>query len=267
MYSHLCCAFVVWISFFATSILCYLYERKLKKIFSKFVALQELVQIRGMFVNIASHELRNPMTTIYSSIDLLENYSDRLNEDEKLHLFENVRKSINRMTKMMDDIVLIGRLQHQQINYNPQPTNILHLCSSIVEGLEQNKSLRRIQTIIEHSVKPIVNIDASLLDHILTNLLSNALKYSDDLVLLRVRVRYKHILFDVIDHGIGIPSAEIQKLSQLFKRGSNTGSRQGIGIGMYLATRCVKLHQGTMKVFSHEHKETHFRVILPFANV
>ncbi|MDR1366886.1 MAG: hypothetical protein LBJ13_03200, partial [Puniceicoccales bacterium] len=69
MRSNLCCAFAVWILFFTASILCYLYERKFAKMFSKFVSSQELVQIRGMFVNIASHELRNPMTTIYSSID------------------------------------------------------------------------------------------------------------------------------------------------------------------------------------------------------
>jgi signal transduction histidine kinase len=124
------------------------------KIFSKLVSLQELVQVRGMFVNITSHELRNPMTTIYSSINLLENYGDRLNEDEKLHLFANVRKSIRRMTKMMGDIVLIGRLQHQQIGYNPQSTNIFHLCSSIAESLEQNKESKRIQMVMERDTVP-----------------------------------------------------------------------------------------------------------------
>jgi signal transduction histidine kinase len=167
---------------------------------------------------------------------------------------------------MMGDIVLIGRLQHQQIGYNPQSTNILHLCSSIAESLEQNKESKRIQMVMERDTVPMVSIDASLLDHILTNLLSNALKYSDEYVTLRIKTQHSHILFDVIDQGIGIPSAEIQKLSQLFKRGSNTGTRQGIGIGMYLVTRCVKLHQGTMKIFSREHGGTHFRVILPIAN-
>jgi K+-sensing histidine kinase KdpD len=112
MRSNLCCAFTVWILFLTASIRCYLYDRKFVKMFSKFVSSQELVQIRRMFVNFASHELRNPMSILYSSIDLLENCSDRLSGDDKLYLCENVCKSISRMTKMMDDIVLIGRLRH-----------------------------------------------------------------------------------------------------------------------------------------------------------
>jgi signal transduction histidine kinase len=247
--------------------ICYLYERKIKKILSKFFRVQELSQVRGMFVNIASHELRNPMTTIYSSVDLLENYGGQLDVNEKMHLFENVRKSIRRMTKMMDDIVLIGRLQHQQIGYNPKPTNILQFCSTIAEMLEQEKNAKRIHIIMDHSVDPIISIDQSLLDHILSNLLSNALKYSEDYVKLQIKIQRSHIIFDVIDRGIGIPLNEIRKLSQLFSRGSNIGVRKGIGIGMYLTSHCVKLHRGTMKVFSRENQGTHFRIILPIKNV
>jgi signal transduction histidine kinase len=247
-------------------VLCYFYERKLAKMGAKIFTLKELVQIRGMFVNITSHELRNPMTTIYSSIDLLENYGERLDQNEKLRLFDNVRKSIRRMTKMMDDVVLIGRLQHRKIGYNPQHINILQVCSSLVEGLEQEHRVKRIHIIVERSVSLIVHLDQSLLDHILTNLLSNALKYSEGDVTLRIKSRSQEIVFDIIDSGIGIPKDEIHKLSQLFRRCSNIGTRKGVGIGMYLVTRCVELHKGAIKVSSQEGKGAHFRVILPNVN-
>ena len=241
-------------------------ERKLMKLRRKIFILKELAQIRGMFVNITSHELRNPMTTIYSSIDLLENYSGRLDESEKLRIFDNIRKSIRRMTKMMDDVVLIGQLQHRKIIFDPQNIDVLQASSFIIDGLQRESNEKRIRILLDSNVNPIACLDQALLDHILANLLSNALKYSKGDVILQIKTRGPWIIFDVIDRGIGIPKDEIYKLSQLFRRCSNIGSRRGIGIGMYLVTNCVALHKGKIKVSSQEGKGTHFRVMLPKDN-
>jgi signal transduction histidine kinase len=245
----------------------YFLDRKhFGKLTSQLNISREISQARGIFINIVSHELRNPMTTIYSSIDLLAGYFDALSKEEKLRLFENVRQSIHRMTKMMDDIVLIGRFQHQQISYHPQEINIFQFCSSIREILEPEKEGRRLQMIMDYRLPAVVNVDQSLLSLILRNLLSNALKYSDQSVCFSIRLQHDHLIFDVQDRGIGIPENEIPQLSQLFIRCSNTGNRKGIGIGMFLVANCVKLHRGTIQVRSRENQGTHFIVTIPLSN-
>ncbi|MDE6576040.1 MAG: HAMP domain-containing histidine kinase [Opitutales bacterium] len=225
--------------------------------------LQEVVEARGIFMNVTSHELRNPMTTIYASMDLLQHYEQRLDVTEQQEIFENIRKSILRMTRMMDRIVLVGRLQHQQITYHPQQTDILALCSSIVEGLADKDANQRIQIVCEKEQPPMIAIDPSLVEYILGNLLGNALKYSKSDVIFAIQTANDTIQFDIVDHGIGIPHEEVPKLTQLFGRCSNTDHCQGIGIGMYLAIRCVALHQGTLLVATKLGEGTHFRLILP----
>jgi signal transduction histidine kinase len=255
-------------AFFLIALLCYFYffyRKRLEKLSEEISVLRDINQLRGMFVSIVSHELRNPMTTIYSSIDLLENYLDRIDIEEKQQLFENIRKSIQRMSKMMDDIVLIGRLQHGQVNCHPEQTNILLLCSGICEALGSEK--KRIRMTVDCQLPLFVNIDQSLVNIILSNLINNALKYSEELIDFSIKLCNDTLIFDIQDQGIGIPNGEIQKLSQLFGRCSNTGNRKGIGIGMFLVPHCVKLHKGTVKVYSQTNEGTHFKVAIPLSYV
>ncbi|MDR3317227.1 MAG: HAMP domain-containing histidine kinase [Puniceicoccales bacterium] len=226
--------------------------------------LHEMTQVRGIFASVVSHELRNPMATIQSSIDLLENYPNNLSHQETNHLFEGIRKNIRRMTRMMDDVITIGKLQHNQIFCHPEETDILSLCTTICETLRSDN--QSIEITISDQVIPKLKVDPSLIDLILSNLLNNALKYSDQPVELLINFKNNSLIFDIIDRGIGIPPYEIEKLAQLFGRCSNTGVRKGIGIGMFLVTHCVKLHHGRMQVCSQENQGTHFRVTLPTFN-
>jgi signal transduction histidine kinase len=239
----------------------YLHRKCLEKFALQADMLYEIAQARGIFMSVASHELRNPMATIYSSVDILENYPHNLNDKDKAHLFENIRKNIRRMTKMMDDIVTIGQLQHKQILYHPEEIDILSLCTTICETLEPEN--RRIEITVDVQLPKTFKVDPLLADLILNNLLSNALKYSDHPVKLCISFKGNFLIFDVIDRGIGIPMDEIKKLSQLFGRCSNTGPRQGIGVGMFLVSHCVKLHRGKLQIHSQATQGTHFRITLP----
>ncbi|MDR1906876.1 MAG: HAMP domain-containing histidine kinase [Puniceicoccales bacterium] len=239
----------------------YFHRKCLEKSALQSSMLYEVAQVRGIFMSVASHELRNPMATIYSSVDLLENYPHNLIDAEKARLFESIRKNIRRMTKMMDNIVTIGKLQHKQIFCHPEEIDILSLCTTICETLEPEK--QRIEITINEQLPETFKVDSSLIDLILGNLLSNALKYSDQPVKLFINFKDRLLIFDVIDQGIGIPMDEIKKLSQLFGRCSNTGTRRGIGIGMFLVSHCVKLHRGKLQIRSQENRGTHFKITLP----
>ena len=238
---------------------------RLRKVNAMINRLKEIAEIRGIFVNITAHELRNPMSTIYSAMDLLENYNQQLSKQDQCELFNQIRKGIKRMDHIMDNVILIGRLQHKKVKYIPKPVNVLEICSSIIHNLPDDNSKNRVHIYCNADQQITYPIDSILFEYIVTNLLSNALKYSDRDVALNISTHMKQLQIDIIDHGIGIPPEDLGQMSQLFHRCTNTGNRKGIGIGMYLAVHCVKLHQGSIKVASKLNSGTHFRVTLPIA--
>ncbi len=107
--------------------------------------------------------------------------------------------------------------------------------------------------------------DESLLRHIFTNLLSNALKYSDPggTVEFSVVRRERDAIFEVQDRGIGIPEEDLDELFQTFRRGGNVGERPGTGLGLVIVKRCVELHGGAIGVRNREGGGTTVTVRLP----
>lgn len=228
----------------------------------KIKEIENVALVRGMFVSVASHEFRNPMTTIYSSIDLLEYYSENLSPQETIDIFTNVRKSIKKISSMMDSMLVIGKVQRHQIFLTPKEMCIFHYCRQLIEELDPEFSRVILYGVFNLPLR-VSSIDPTIFRHIFVNLLSNALKYSKDKVTVRISVFEKQLCFEVQDDGIGIPEDEIGQLTQLFARCSNTNNVQGIGIGMFLVGHCVKLHQGKIFVKSTPNCGTVFKILLP----
>jgi len=107
--------------------------------------------------------------------------------------------------------------------------------------------------------------DERLLRHILTNLLSNAAKYSSDgtSVSFRLERQARDAVFEIQDRGIGIPKADHEWLCRAFHRGRNVGDRPGTGLGLVIVRRCVELHRGTLRFESEEGVGTTVMVRLP----
>ena len=108
-------------------------------------------------------------------------------------------------------------------------------------------------------------IDARITRHILTNLLSNALKYSQtsQTVTLKVQQQSQQIILSVSDHGIGIPEADRDRLFEAFHRGGNVDFIPGSGLGLTVVQKCVELHGGHIRIASEEGVGTTIRVSLP----
>ena len=109
------------------------------------------------------------------------------------------------------------------------------------------------------------SLDERLLRHILLNLLTNAVKYSepDQHVVFNARSEAGSIKFIVEDHGIGIPEDAQEQLFEAFQRGSNVGNRHGSGLGLVIVKRCVDLHGGTIEIQSRVGVGTTVTVALP----
>jgi signal transduction histidine kinase len=228
---------------------------------------RELNSVKSMFVNMVSHEFRTPLAVIQGAVDLLEKYHEKLSDGERIQCLHSVRKAVQRMTRTMDDILVLGKVQTNQLKFAPLETDIFLSCHSILDDVEGLQGNRRIIFKVTPNVPSKLLIDAGLLYHIASNLLSNALKYSpaDKPVIFSLNYSGGKLEIFIEDFGIGIPEKDRADIFKIFHRGSNVSQRQGIGVGMFIVKYCINLHQGSIAIASKDGDGTIFRVKLPAA--
>ncbi len=224
----------------------------------------DLNNLKTRFISMVSHEMRTPLSAILSSIQLVDNYWDKLTTEKRSVHFQRIEIAVERMTELLDDTLYISRSDANKIVFSPNIINIKDAIEKIIHefNIEDNNS--RIQIIYEGIFSGIC-IDVKILNHILTNLISNALKYSDakETIILRIADENENITFTVIDKGIGIPEEDCKHLFEEFHRASNVENIQGTGLGLAIVARLVCLHHGTITFETALGKGTTFSVTLP----
>lgn len=229
---------------------------------------REFGQLKSRFVSMTSHEFRTPLTGIQSSVDLLADYGDRLGLDEKREMFQQIRDSVNRMTRMLDNILLIGRGDAQTLRFTPAPINLEAFCRQLHNEATQSRPAngQRAHVVLAMAgVEGEWQLDENLLRQSLGNLLSNAVKYSPEGGDVYFRVDYQDdmLRFEIADQGIGIPEADHQRLFESFHRASNVGNIAGTGLGLAIVKQSTELHGGKVRVQSTSGVGTTFTVHIP----
>ena len=226
---------------------------------------QELGRMKSSFTSLVSHEFRTPLGVIASSAEILRDYFDRLQPEERLDHLETIIKHTRRMGGMMEEVLLLSRFDAGKTEFRPESIALVPYCQRIADEVLSATNHRCPITVIGSEALPPATADERLLRHILTNLLINASKYSDpgSPVELRILKTGENAVFEVCDRGIGIPEADRAWMFQAFQRGSNVGTRPGTGLGLVIVKRCVDLHAGRIEVESAVGVGTTFRVQLP----
>lgn len=226
---------------------------------------QELNDLRSRFVAMTSHEFRTPLATILSSAELLRFYGDRMDEAEKLEILQSVENSVQRMTRMLDRVLMIGKSEANMLEFDPRALDLPALCHSLVEEARTQHPDNPCQVLVDLAPDlPQGPYDEKLLRHIFGNLLSNAIKYSPlgGTVRFQVAPREGRTHFTVSDEGIGIPTDELPHLFESFHRASNVGDIPGTGLGLAIVKKSVDLHGGEIVVDSRAGAGTTFTVTL-----
>ncbi len=227
---------------------------------------QELNQLRSRFVAMTSHEFRTPLAAILSAQDLLKSYDQRLPAAERTELLDIIESGVNRMTGMLERVLLLGQVDAHMLEFKPQTLDVKALCRQLLEEAQTQWPDRQTNLRLEFSEKlQEGQYDGNLLRHIFGNLLSNAIKYSPNGgdVCLKVYRQGGQTLFEVSDSGIGVPQGEVDHLFDAFHRASNVGAIQGTGLGLAIVKQAVDLHGGTISVTSVIGRGTCFTVALP----
>jgi PAS domain S-box-containing protein len=227
---------------------------------------QELNSMKTKFISIASHEFRTPLSTILSSLSLMEKYNE-LNEVEKRNKHnDRIKKSIKNLTEILNDILSVNKIEEGKVVVNPETFNIKSFLTELI--IDLHGLLKPGQRIDLHSAEikdEFVFQDQKLLRHIVVNLLTNAIKFSTENSPIDINLKIDHseIYISIKDSGIGIPSADHKKLFTRFFRSSNVENIQGTGLGLSIVQQYVNYLKGNIKFSSEVGKGSIFNVNLP----
>lgn len=226
--------------------------------------LRELSEMRSRFVSMVCHEFRNPLNNIALSVSSLNRYDTQLTPEEKSRYLLDINANVERMTQMIDDILIIGQVEANALVLNPEPLDVVAFCRDLLAEPEHQRPRKPIQFLCR-STKQIVHSDERILRSILSNLLSNAIRYTppDQSIHLKLAKRHSQLIIQVKDHGIGIPAADRRLLFEPFHRGRNVSNIPGTGLGLSIIKQFVELQRGTIEVKSKINHGTTFTVRLP----
>jgi PAS domain S-box-containing protein len=245
---------------------------------------RQLNQLKTAFVGMVSHEFRTPLGIIQTATELLDRHHDRLRPEQRNQYSGTILTAVRRMTAMMEHILLLARIDSSRVTLNPSQINLPAWLTKTLGEIQSSCPSRdlcasRAQDGDAHCadchplqlhIGPAPELrcailDESLLHHIVSNLFSNACKYSPPGSPVEVALAYRtpEITLTVHDHGRGIPEDEQAHLFEGFFRGSNVGNAPGTGLGLAITRRCVELLGGTIAVDSAAVSGTTFTVTLP----
>ncbi|MEM7553456.1 MAG: ATP-binding protein [Cyanobacteria bacterium P01_A01_bin.84] len=243
-----------------------LYKRRLSlELKEKNDNLQEINELKSRFISVASHEFRNPLNVILAYTQILDAKGKKLSSEKKQDLFSRIKVSVNKMTDILNDVLILTKGEFSGQKCNVQLLDLQNFCHQLISEIKMGvANSHKINFTIQGELRAVY-LDGNLLRHILTNLLTNAIKYSSpgsnidfDLI-----AQNTEIIFKIKDRGIGIPVKDQPYLFESFHRASNVGNIPGTGLGLAIIKQSVDLHKGIISVDSEVGIGTTFTVSLP----
>lgn len=228
---------------------------------------KELGELKTRFVSMASHEFRTPLATILALTETLRAYRHRLEDDQIDERLDKIKLQIDHLKDIMEDVLLLARMQARRVEYNPAMLDLNALCRSVLDEFQSRDDVKHQINYSCNEENREVALDRKLMRQIISNVVSNALKYSPEDKSVEVRLDYTDsaIILKVQDEGIGIPEADMKHLFEPFHRATNVGTTSGTGLGLVITKESVELHGGTIEVESQLGVGTTLTICIPIA--
>lgn len=237
-------------------------------IFNDITEIRNIERMKTAFVSTVSHELRTPLTSIKGFISTLladtEGYYDA---DTQREFYQIIDTECDRLTRLISDLLNVSRIEAgRALDLNLREVTLPPLIDKVMSVQKSYTNIHTLITDVEDDL-PIITADEDKVDQILTNLVSNAIKYSPNggNVTLTCKKKDDGVIFSVADQGMGISEEHLPKVFERFHRVDNRDTRKvgGTGIGLYLVKHLVEAHGGTIWVESVVGKGSSFIFTLP----
>jgi len=231
--------------------------------------LKDLDKAKTDFLNVASHELKTPLTAISAYLEILDDYKGQFNADQ-LQGLDAIKRNSNQLKMLIGNILEISRLDSGRFDLNISNIDVKEKVVALVDNLKILSENKHIELKYDCDGVGMISTDAMRFEEILNNLVGNAIKFTDK-GSVTVKTEYGvgkekgFVVISVIDTGVGIPKDKMNNLFQKFYQVDATVSRRfgGTGLGLSITKKMIELQGGKIIVSSIEGKETTFRFTLP----
>ncbi|MBQ4577178.1 MAG: PAS domain S-box protein [Firmicutes bacterium] len=239
-------------------------------IFQDITERQKLENMQTDFVANVSHELKTPLTTIKSYTETL---LDGAMEDPEItaNFLGIVDTEADRMNRLVKDLLQLSRLDHQRERWSMKETNLIAILNTAIPkvALTARQKEQHLNVLFDEEAVIPVNVDRDRIEQVVLNILSNAIKYTNEGGRIDIDVLEGggHVKVIVSDNGIGISEADIPRVFERFYRVDKARSRAmgGTGLGLPISKQIVEEHHGTLTIESQEGKGTNVTMTLPLA--
>lgn len=224
--------------------------------------------VQDEFISTVSHEMRTPLTSIRGFSQTLLGSWDKLDDESKKKFIRIIEEQSNRLINLVENILTVSKMHSDKPLL--RGVNVNNSIEKVVQIISQKYKEHKIRLMFNHNL-PLVGLDDDKFQQIMTNLLDNACKYSKPDKEILVSTSFasdEKVSIKVIDHGVGIPANDREKIFEKFIRLENhlTSTTQGNGLGLYITKNLVEAMGGTISAYSIPNLSTEFWVEFPFYN-
>ena len=236
-------------------------DRATRKIY---LEIEQLSKLRSEFVSIVSHEFRTPLTGIQGFSEMMRD--EELTMPNMREYAGDINKDARRLARLITDMLDLDRMESGQMTLNSEPVDLNRIVTDTAAQFRLSATDHPIELELDPSLHDLLG-DSDRLTQIVTNLVSNAIKYSPagGAIELRTEREEKTVTLTVTDHGMGIPAAQLERIFDRYSRVETTETRviQGTGLGLPIVRQILQLCDGKVWATSEPGHGSVFHVQLP----
>ena len=226
---------------------------------------KEVEQHKDSFIGIASHELKTPIASLSAYSQILERRLQKKIDEKDMYFVRNIKIQIERLNGLIDDLLNVSRIDSGKLELQLEEIDLNELVKNII--IDFQYSVDSHELVKEGNIQGKVLADDHRIEQVLTNLLTNAIKYSPqaDKVIVRLANDEKYATVTVQDFGRGIGKKDLPHIFERFYRTKEKDERRvsGFGLGLYISASIIKKHKGKIWVESKKGKGSTFSFSLP----
>lgn len=226
---------------------------------------KKALEQRDEFISIASHELKTPVTSLKGFTQILQMKLQNEHNSQAADLLARMDKQVDKLTKLIGDLLDATKIENRQLKFTLEDFDFNELASEVAEEMKRTTITHEIS--VQTAGIKMINGDRNRIGQVITNFISNAIKYSpgNNQIILSTAVKDENVRLCVQDFGIGIPAEKQPKIFERFFRVTGGGQETfpGLGLGLFISAEIIKRHNGTISVESTDGKGSIFSFTLP----
>jgi signal transduction histidine kinase len=231
-------------------------------------ALGKAVATKDKFFSIIAHDLKNPLGAMIGLSDMMLEHYDDISEDDRMDLAKGINRSSKNLYELLKNLLEWSRAQTGKIPYTPQTFDIAGIAESCILLLAESANAKNITLLLQIEPDTIVFADMQMITTVIRNLISNAIKFTEEDGEIRIESNYRTDVIEiaVMDNGVGMTSEKVDKLFKIGEKyisTDGTSGEKGTGLGLILCKEFIEKHGGKIWVESEVGKGSTFRFTLP----